>query len=86
MSGNQLVDRGGQDVPAAGVNRSGGEFACVQGKGIWDGPVDQASVDAMKAWNIHAVRVPLNEECWLGDHVTGAPTRRRPTSRRSRTT
>ncbi|MFD0330426.1 glycoside hydrolase family 5 protein [Streptacidiphilus monticola] len=33
---------------------------------MWDGPADQASVDAMKAWNIHAVRIPLNEECWLG--------------------
>ncbi|MDI6106017.1 hypothetical protein QLQ12_46375 [Actinoplanes sp. NEAU-A12] len=34
-------------------------------------PVDQTSIDAMKTWNIHAVRVPLNEECWLG--VNGTP-------------
>nr|BFF25137.1 hypothetical protein GCM10025732_31020 [Glycomyces mayteni] len=44
----------------------------MQGKGLFDsGPVDQASVDAMKAWNIHAVRLPLNEECWLG--LNGSP-------------
>jgi endoglucanase len=48
------------------VNRSGGEFSCIQGKGIWDGPMDQASVTAMRSWNVRAVRVPLNEECWLG--------------------
>lgn len=41
----------------------------MQGKGLWDsGPVDQASVDAMKTWNLHAVRIPLNEQCWLGPH------------------
>jgi len=38
---------------------------------MWDsGPVDQASVDAMKAWNVHAVRIPLNEDCWLGTYGT----------------
>jgi hypothetical protein len=39
----------------------------VQGKGMWDsGPVDQASVDAMRTWHVRAVRIPLNEDCWLG--------------------
>ena len=32
----------------------------------WGGGNYQASIDAMKTWNIHAVRIPLNEECWLG--------------------
>ncbi len=49
-----------------GVNRSGTEFACVQGWGIFDGPSDQASIDAIKSWRANAVRVPLNEDCWLG--------------------
>jgi endoglucanase len=49
-----------------GVNRSGAEFACVQGKSIFDGPADDASVAAMASWRINAVRVPLNEDCWLG--------------------
>ena len=72
MSGNKIVTAGGQPYRLLGVNRSSGEYACVQGKGQWDsGPVDQASVDAMKTWNIHAVRIPLNEECWLG--VNGSP-------------
>jgi endoglucanase len=72
VSGNKIVTTAGKPYRLLGVSRSSGEFACVQGKGLWDGgPVDQASVDAMKTWNIHAVRVPLNEECWLG--VNGSP-------------
>ena len=72
VSGNKILTGSGQTYRLLGVNRSSGEYACVQGKGMWDsGPVDQASVDAMKTWNVHAVRVPLNEECWLG--LTGTP-------------
>jgi endoglucanase len=66
VSGNRLVDADGQTITLHGVNRSGAEFACVQGTGIFDGPVDQASVSAMASWGINAVRVPLNEDCWLG--------------------
>jgi hypothetical protein len=72
VSGNKILTADGKPYRLLGVDRSSGEFACVQGKGLWDsGPVDQASVDAMKTWNIHAVRIPLNEECWLG--VNGSP-------------
>ena len=66
VSGNKLVDATGRTVTLHGVNRSGAEFSCVQDTGIFDGPVDQASVSAMTAWGINAVRVPLNEDCWLG--------------------
>jgi endoglucanase len=72
VSGNQILTADGQPYRLLGVSRSSGEYACVQGKGQWDfGPVDQASVDAMKTWNIHTVRLPLNEECWLG--LNGSP-------------
>lgn len=72
VAGNKIVTADGRAYRLLGVDRSSAEFACVQGKGLWDNsPVDQASVDAMKTWNIHAVRVPLNEECWLG--VNGTP-------------
>ncbi|XRQ14585.1 cellulase family glycosylhydrolase [Actinomadura welshii] len=73
VSGNALVDAGGAVVRLRGVNRSGGEFACVQGNGIWDGPMDAASVAAIRSWNVNAVRVPLNSDCWLGlDNVEPA--------------
>ncbi|MGW2641590.1 cellulase family glycosylhydrolase [Streptomyces sp. NPDC001348] len=64
--GNKLVDAGGRTRRLLGVNRSGGEFMCVQGRGIWDGPVDDAAIKAIADWKANAVRIPLNEECWLG--------------------
>src|SRR5215470_8202246 len=67
VSGNRLVSAHSKAVVLHGVDRSGGEFACVQGWGIWDGPMNQASVTAMKEWGVNAVRVPLNEACWNGE-------------------
>jgi endoglucanase len=66
VSGNRLLTAAGAPLRLLGVNRSGGEFACIQGNGIWDGPMDQASVTAIRSWKVRAVRVPLNESCWLG--------------------
>ena len=66
VSGNKLVNARGTQVVLHGVNRSGGEFACVQNVGIWNSPMDQASVSAIKRWHVNAVRVPLNEACWNG--------------------
>src|SRR5439155_1628854 len=48
------------------VSRSGGEYACAQGWGIFDGPSDSASVSAIATWRANVVRLPLNETCWLG--------------------
>ncbi len=71
MQGAQLVSAAGVPVQLHGVNRSGGEFGCVQsGANMWNGPMDQASISAMLTWHINAVRVPLNEDCWLG--INGA--------------
>jgi hypothetical protein len=64
--GTQLVDSSGRPVRLRGVNRSGTEYACAQGWGIFDGPSDSASVQAIASWKANVVRVPLNETCWLG--------------------
>jgi hypothetical protein len=64
--GNRIVNAAGQQVILHGVDRSGTEYACVQDFGIFDGPSDQTSVAAIAAWHTNAVRVPLNEDCWLG--------------------
>lgn len=67
VRGNHLVDRSGGVVRLTGVNRSGAEYACVDGHGIWDGPTDtNAAVRAIVSWHANAVRIPLNEDCWLG--------------------
>ncbi|MFC9396348.1 cellulase family glycosylhydrolase [Streptomyces sp. NPDC057027] len=66
VSGNRFTDQNGATRRLLGVNRSGGEFMCVQGHGFFDGPVDDASVQAIAGWKANTVRIPLNEECWLG--------------------
>ncbi|MCU4182957.1 cellulase family glycosylhydrolase [Acidiferrimicrobium sp. IK] len=66
VAGNHLVDAAGHPLRLVGVDRSGTEYACVQGWGFADGPTDAASVAAIAAWHVNAVRVPLNEDCWLG--------------------
>jgi endoglucanase len=71
VSGNKLLTASGQTYRLLGVNRSGGEFSCIQGNGMWNGPMDQASVTAIRSWKVRTVRVPLNEECWLG--IEGSP-------------
>jgi endoglucanase len=65
-----LTDAAGQHIALHGANRAGSEYACLYG-GFFDGPSDQASITAMKAWHINAVRVPMNEDCWLG--INGVP-------------
>lgn len=70
--GNQLADGEGRPIRLLGVNRSGAEYGCVtEGLDVFDGPTDAKAIAAMKTWRINAVRVPLNEHCWLG--INGAP-------------
>lgn len=66
VSGNRLVNGNHRSIQLRGVNRSGTEYACVQGFGIFEGPSDAASVKAIASWRVNIVRVPLNEDCWLG--------------------
>ena len=70
VDGSKVVNDAGEVLHLHGVNRSGTEYACIQGWGIFDGPGDAASVAAMASWHINVVRIPLNEDCWLG--INGA--------------
>jgi endoglucanase len=70
--GNKLVDsRTGATWTAHAVNWPSFEYACQQG---WayaqDGRTD-AAAKAMVSWGVNAVRLPLNEDCWLG--TDGSP-------------
>jgi len=71
VSGNQLLNGNNEAIRLLGVNRSGTEYKCVNNAGIFDGPNDAASVDAIANWYVNVVRVPLNEDCWLG--INNAP-------------
>jgi hypothetical protein len=66
VEGNHLVDASGKTLVLHGVNRSGTEYACQGGYGFFDGPSSKRSIHFMKTWKINAVRLPLNESCWLG--------------------
>ncbi|HXD55937.1 MAG TPA: cellulase family glycosylhydrolase [Solirubrobacteraceae bacterium] len=66
VRGNELVDGRGRPLRLLGVSRSGSQYMCVLGQGIFDGPHDEASIAAMAAWHVNVVRVPVNEDCWLG--------------------
>jgi hypothetical protein len=78
VRGNDLVGGHGQAIRLLGVDRSGTEYACSEGWGIFDSPHPQRPdgrrmIRAMRRWRVNAVRVPLNEACWLG--INGAPAR-----------
>src|SRR6516162_5892303 len=66
VAGNRLVDSQGQPIRLLGVDFSGAEYACIEDLGIFAGPTDKHAVAAMASWDINVVRLPLNEDCWLG--------------------
>jgi endoglucanase len=72
-SNGWLADGTGAVVRLHGADFSGTEYSCLYGA-IFDGgsvPANQATLTEMKSWHINAVRVPLNEDCWLG--INGVP-------------
>ena len=70
--GNHFVDGNGATIRLLGVNRSGSEYMCTGGgANTFDGPSDDTSIAAMAAWHINAVRLGMNEDCWLG--INGLP-------------
>jgi endoglucanase len=64
--GGEILDSDGRPLRLLGVNRSGTEYECVENRGIFDGPSNDGSVAAIASWGTNAVRVLLNEDCWLG--------------------
>lgn len=78
VDGNQLVDaRTERPFIPRGVNWSSFEYACAQGWGMSSldtlGGQDQydREAKAIAGWGANTVRLPLNEDCWLG--TRGAP-------------
>jgi endoglucanase len=74
VSANKLVDAatGATFVPR-GVNWPSFEYACYWGYGYSNqrsatsvGPDDQDAAN-IAAWKVNTVRIPLNQDCWLGD-------------------
>jgi endoglucanase len=70
IDGNHFVNGSGQTIRLLGVDRPGTEYACEEGWADSDGDdsAEAAAADAaaIASWDANAVRVPLNEDCWLG--------------------
>jgi len=75
VSGNHFVNGEGKTIRLLGVDRPSTEYACADGYAYASGgentaepldPLDEADVEAIAAWKVDAVRIPLNEGCWLG--------------------
>lgn len=68
VTGNRIrnVATGNEFIPR-GVNWPSFEYACVQGWGYSHSGASPETAQAMLAWNINTVRIPLNQDCWLGD-------------------
>ncbi|GAA4377228.1 glycoside hydrolase family 5 protein [Nocardioides caricicola] len=78
VQGNRIVDaRSGREFVPRGVNWSSFEYACAQGWGMssLDSVVARdpavAQAKAIARWGANTVRLPLNQDCWLG--TRGAP-------------
>jgi endoglucanase len=74
VSGTKLL-KNGSPVILHGIDRSGTEYACEQGWGIFDGPSgsdDNQEIDLIaKLKGANSVFYGLNEDCWLG--INGVP-------------
>ena len=57
-----------------GVNYAATVYPCIQGWGIFAGPSDATMVAAIRSWRVNAVRLPLNEDCWLAINDSPAAT------------
>ena len=78
VEGNRIVDaRSGREFVPRGVNWSSFEYACAQGWGMsrWtpSSPATRTTPEAkaIAEWGANTVRLPLNQDCWLG--TRGAP-------------
>jgi dienelactone hydrolase len=75
IRGNTFVDGHGKRFRLLGVNLSSAEFTCVEPTygntyrkrtGVWALPTGDDAIAAIASWHATAVRIPLNEDCWLG--------------------
>lgn len=73
---NELEDQNNHLVQLRGVDKYGSEYECVRPKqwqsdsnAPFDGPANQSDINQMLSWDINAVRIPLNEDCWTGANM-----------------
>ena len=62
----RFVTRADRPVRLLGVDVTGTESACIAGRQVAGATFNDAEARAIRRWHVNAVRVPLNEDCWLG--------------------
>ncbi len=69
--GNKLVDsRTNTTWVPHGANWPSFEYACSEGWAYSQADDTAAAAAAMQSWGINTVRVPLNQNCWLGSDAS----------------
>jgi len=66
VEGKFIKNEDNEIIMLRGANRPGTEYSCVQYAKIFDGPYDEAHLHQIREWKMNVLRVPLNEDCWLG--------------------
>ena len=70
VSGRFLVTQDDRPIQLRGVNRAMWGVACLNGH-VTQGPVSLEGTNAIAAWGANAIRIQLNEDCYLG--INGVP-------------
>lgn len=71
VRGNHLVSASGKVTRLLGVDVTGTENSCVKTAHVSKAPISKSEAETIAKWGANAVRVPLNEDCWLG--INGLP-------------
>jgi hypothetical protein len=68
VSGTRILNGLNQAVQLRGVNKDGAEYMCLSpsGTAVFDGPADATDTANLRTWGVNIVRLPVNEQCWLG--------------------
>ncbi len=72
IAGNHLVDARGNPTRIFAVHVGTSEYDCVEPlytpsrRQVFSIPTGDAALQAITTWHVNTIRVPLNEQCWLG--------------------
>lgn len=72
ISGNHFVSASGSQLRIFAVHFGTSEYDCVEPlyndarKDTFSIPTSDAAMEAITTWHVNTIRIPLNEQCWLG--------------------
>jgi hypothetical protein len=66
VNGTKLINGQGSQIRLLGTDASGPEYCSYDGSVGGGNPLNSAEAEDIASWKMNAVRIPLNEDCWLG--------------------